>query len=72
MCGVFAYHPAVDCREGKLMMTLAEYYAALGYTSDQRPIGLKHPYLENYALRLIEKFLRARVLEIGYQAGGFA
>ena len=54
------------------MMTLAEYYAALGYTSDHWPIGLKHPYLENYVLRLIEKFPWARVLEIGYQAGGFA
>ncbi len=54
------------------MMSLAEYYAALGYTSDQWHIGLEHPYLENYALRLIERFPRARVLEIGYQAGGFA
>jgi hypothetical protein len=54
------------------MVTLAEYYRALGYTSDRWHIGQEHPYLEDFAIRLLRQLSRARVLEIGYQAGGFA
>jgi hypothetical protein len=35
-------------------------------------IGQEHPHLENYALRLLRQLPRSRVLEIGFQAGGFA
>lgn len=54
------------------MITLPEYYANLGYTPDQWHIGREHPYLENYAPGLLEDLPCAQVLEIGYQAGGFA
>ncbi len=54
------------------METLAEYYAELGYGEDTWHVGPEHPYLENYALDVLAGMPRARVMEIGYQAGGFA
>jgi len=54
------------------MVTLAEYYRGLGYTPDKWHIGQEHPHLENVAIRLLKQLRTARVLEIGYQAGGFA
>jgi predicted O-methyltransferase YrrM len=54
------------------MMTLEEYYSGLGYGPDQWHIGQEHPHLENFAIYLLKQLRTARVLEIGYQAGGFA
>ena len=54
------------------MITLSEYYTSLGYTPDRWHIGQEHPHLENYALYLLRQLPRSRVLEIGFQAGGFA
>jgi predicted O-methyltransferase YrrM len=51
---------------------LAAYYAALGYPTSRWHIGAEHPLLEEYAIRLLATLPCARVLEIGYQAGGFA
>jgi predicted O-methyltransferase YrrM len=51
---------------------LAAYYEALGYPPSRWHIGAEHPSLEAYAIRLIGDRPRARVLEVGYQAGGFA
>jgi hypothetical protein len=54
------------------MKTLAEYYTGLGYHPERWHIGPEHPHLEDYAIRLISQLPRGRVLEIGYQSGGFA
>jgi predicted O-methyltransferase YrrM len=54
------------------MEALKEYYRSLGYPESRWHIGPEHPHLEDYAIRLLETLPRARVLEVGYQAGGFA
>ncbi|MFQ5856386.1 MAG: class I SAM-dependent methyltransferase, partial [Anaerolineae bacterium] len=54
------------------MSTLEEYYESLGYPRSHWHIGWEHPHLEEYAIRLLQGMPRARVLELGYQAGGFA
>jgi len=54
------------------MVTLAEYYTSLGYTPEVWHIGQEHRHLENFALCLLKQLPRVRVLEIGYQTGGFA
>lgn len=54
------------------METLEEYYKRLGYPESRWHIGPEHPRLEEYAICLLETLPRARVLEVGYQAGGFA
>jgi hypothetical protein len=54
------------------VITLSEYYISLGYTPDMWHIGQEHPHLENYALHLLRQLPSSRVLEIGFQAGGFA
>ena len=54
------------------MRTLAEYYAAVGYPPARWLIGPEHPSLEDAAIHLLGSMPAARVLEIGYQAGGFA
>lgn len=54
------------------MTELAAYYEALGYPPSRWHIGAEHPLLEEYAIRLLGAPPRARVLEVGYQAGGFA
>ena len=53
-------------------MTLQEYYEDLGLPDSHWHIGPEHPALENYALRLLADLPQARVLEVGYQSGGFA
>jgi hypothetical protein len=52
------------------MEALKEYYRSLGYPESRWHIGPEHPHLEDYAIRLLETLPRARVLEVGYQAGG--
>lgn len=54
------------------MGTLAEYYESLGYPQSRWHVGAEHPALEQYAVGLLRRLSRARVLEVGYQAGGFA
>lgn len=54
------------------MNELAAYYQALGYAPSRWHIGAEHPMLEEHAVRLVGERPRARVLEVGYQAGGFA
>jgi predicted O-methyltransferase YrrM len=54
------------------MITLPEYYESLGYPRGRWHIGNEHPHLEEHAIRLLREMPRARVLEVGYQAGGFA
>lgn len=54
------------------MHALADFYEALGYPKSRWHIGPEHPSLETYAIRLLESLPNARVLEVGYQAGGFA
>lgn len=54
------------------MTTLQEYYQALGYPRSRWHIGAEHPLLERYAIDLLGRMPRARVLEVGYQSGGFA
>ena len=54
------------------MSELSAYYTALGYPASRWHIGAEHPLLEEYAIRLLATLPRARVLEVGYQAGGFA
>lgn len=54
------------------MKELSAYYEALGYPPARWHIGAEHPLLEETAIRLLGNRPRARVLEIGYQAGGFA
>jgi predicted O-methyltransferase YrrM len=51
---------------------LARYYASLGYAPSRWHIGAEHPRLEEYAIGLLAASPGARVLEVGYQAGGFA
>jgi len=51
---------------------LIRFYLGHGLTADQFWFGHEHPMLEETALRLLAGRARARVLEIGYQAGGFA
>jgi len=55
-----------------MKLPLAEYYRSLGYPSSKWHVGVEHPDLEDYALRLLQGLPTPRVLEIGYQAGGFA
>lgn len=52
--------------------SLAEYYQSLGFPTSKWHVGAEHPYLEQYAIRLLQTLSGGRVLEIGYQAGGFA
>jgi len=52
--------------------SLAEYYQSLGFPASKWHVGAEHPRLEQYAIRLLQTLPGARVLEIGYQAGGFA
>ncbi len=59
-------------RDEKKKPSLSEYYVQLGYEPQKWHIGPEHPFLENYAIRLLNKMPSARVLEIGYQSGGFA
>lgn len=54
------------------MSILDEYYEGLGFPKGSWHVGGEHPYLERYAIRLLQGMARARVLEVGYQAGGFA
>lgn len=51
---------------------LSHYYLDLGLSPDQFCLGPEHPGLENLALEILGSFESHRVLEIGYQAGGFA
>jgi predicted O-methyltransferase YrrM len=51
---------------------LARYYAEHGLDRSQFWFGAEHPALEQAALRLLSGRTSCRVLEIGYQAGGFA
>jgi predicted O-methyltransferase YrrM len=53
-------------------MTLEEYYRDLGIPDSHWHIGREHPSLEDYALRLLADLPQARILEVGYQSGGFA
>jgi SAM-dependent methyltransferase len=52
--------------------TLARYYLDRGLSEDQFCLGEEHPGLENLALALLRESDSRRVLEIGYQSGGFA
>jgi predicted O-methyltransferase YrrM len=54
------------------MSALAEYYKDLGFPPSAWHIGPEHPALERVVLRLLNNAPAARVLEIGYQSGGFA
>lgn len=51
---------------------LREFYIARGLTADDFWIGSEHPALEDVALELLKPMASKSVLEIGYQAGGFA
>jgi hypothetical protein len=53
-------------------LSLSEFYIREGLNRDQWHIGPEHPYLEEFALGILSKKKLKRVLEIGYQAGGFA
>jgi len=53
-------------------LSLSEYYRAEGILPGKWHIGAEHPKLEEYALEVLRTLPRARVLEIGFQAGGFA
>lgn len=54
------------------MRSLSEYYSSLGYAPEQWHVGPEHPRLEEFAINLLRERRGTRVLEIGYQAGGFA
>lgn len=55
------------------MNALSDYFASDGLPDKKWHIGPEHPLLENYAIDLLEKGgASKRVLEIGYQSGGFA
>lgn len=56
----------------KEMIGLREYYQKIGYQNSQWHIGPEHPRMEEYTLKLLLRTRHKRVLEIGYQAGGFA
>ena len=51
---------------------LMRFYLDRGLAPGQFWFGREHPALEEAALRLLATRSRVRVLEIGYQAGGFA
>ncbi|MBN1980892.1 MAG: hypothetical protein JW795_05135 [Chitinivibrionales bacterium] len=51
---------------------LIQFYHDKGLTSDQFWLGPEHPALENLAIEVLSKKKSKKVLEIGYQAGGFA
>lgn len=51
---------------------LADYYRQQGLTPSQWHIGAEHPELENHAIRILAGVGGPRILEIGFQAGGFA
>jgi methyltransferase family protein len=52
--------------------TLQEYYVTLGLPPSRWHIGAEHPSLEQHAIARLGRMPGARVLEIGYQSGGFA
>lgn len=54
------------------MNPLAEYKQTLGYPPSRWHISPEHPFLERYWLGLLASMPSVRVLEVGYQAGGFA
>ena len=51
---------------------LINYFERIGLTSEQYWIGPEHPRLERFALNLLTERSGKQVLEIGFQAGGFA
>lgn len=51
---------------------LTRYYLERGLDRPQFWHGPEHPALEQVALRLLDARASRRVLEVGYQAGGFA
>jgi len=51
---------------------LADYYLSQGLAPERFWIGPEHPALEELALSILRERESKRVLEIGYQAGGFA
>jgi predicted O-methyltransferase YrrM len=55
-----------------MTLSLFEYYHSLGLSPSQWHVGPEHPYLEEYVIRLLHTLPAVRVLEIGYQSGGFA
>ncbi|MDP2382644.1 MAG: class I SAM-dependent methyltransferase [Nitrospirota bacterium] len=55
-----------------MTLSLLEYYQSLGLSASQWHVGPEHPYLEEYVIRLLRTLPAVRVLEIGYQSGGFA
>lgn len=54
------------------MQALSEYYTSLGFSPSEWHVGPEHPRLEEYAIDLLRRLPGGRVLEVGYQAGGFA
>ena len=54
------------------MSSLAAYYQAVGLDASQWHVGPEHPRLEEHAIEVLRARRGRRLLEIGYQAGGFA
>jgi len=69
--GIFTCNTGIGMYE-KEMKALSDYYVSLGYEAGRWHIGGEHPHLEECAVRLLAPLQSKRVLEIGYQAGGFA
>ncbi len=54
------------------MKLLVDHYTEIGLPKDRWHIGAEHPSLEQFAVEWLKLNERSRVLEIGFQAGGFA
>ena len=54
------------------IVELRDWYLRNGVNEGEFCIGPEHPAMENLAIQLLEKKPQKRVLEIGYQSGGFA
>lgn len=54
------------------VMELHEWYLRNGVQDGEFCLGPEHPAMEDIAITLLEKRPTKRILEIGYQSGGFA
>jgi predicted O-methyltransferase YrrM len=70
---LLAHRPTTAVSLGPMAASgLAAYYKELGLSEDAWHLGPEHPDLERLALRVLAESARARILEVGVQAGGFA
>ena len=70
--GIVLLITRLDPPSDTIRNALARHYQKEGVPDDAWHIGPEHPALERAALEVLETLVGRHVVEIGFQAGGFA